>query len=422
MTDARAEELDRCSEDFGHRVIARPSAVAHPSTIEEVEQAVRWARERHLRVAARGQAHTTQGQSLCEGGLIIDLGALDRILEMGRDFVRVQAGARWNRLLQVTLESQLTPPVLTDYLGLSIGGTLSVGGVGGQSFRHGLQLDNVRELLVITGAGERVRCSREENSALFDACRGGLGRFGVIVEATLALEPAPQKVRWLKLGYSDLATFLAAQHHFADADYLCGNFARTSAGWAFDLDYLIYGDRPLPDGEILQNLELGYFDFANRLEAAERAMREAGSWKAQHPWMDLFVPASRAPELVASVLHELAPDDLRDGYMMTYPLARHLCHSPFPGLPSEDRLFLFDILPSFPHADRARLAAFDGVCERLLPAARKRGATVYPIGFPLGTSSMQAAHWREQLGKAYDSLVSTMRHSDPDSILPNSLV
>ena len=67
------------------------------------------------------------------------------------------------------------PPVLTNNLGVTVAGTLSMAGLGVASFRYGTQADNVVELEVVTGAGEIVVCSREQNRELFDMVRCGLG-------------------------------------------------------------------------------------------------------------------------------------------------------------------------------------------------------------------------------------------------------
>jgi hypothetical protein len=46
-----------------------------------------------------------------------------------------------------------------------------------------------------TGKGELVTCSSHTNSELFYAVLGGLGQFGIITRARIALEPAPKRVR-----------------------------------------------------------------------------------------------------------------------------------------------------------------------------------------------------------------------------------
>lgn len=44
------------------------------------------------------------------------------------------------------------------------------------------------------GKGELKTCSEERNSELFHAVLGGLGQFGIITRARIALEPSPQRV------------------------------------------------------------------------------------------------------------------------------------------------------------------------------------------------------------------------------------
>jgi cytokinin dehydrogenase len=44
------------------------------------------------------------------------------------------------------------------------------------------------------GKGDAMKCSAKENSDLFYAALGGLGQFGIITRARIALEPAPKMV------------------------------------------------------------------------------------------------------------------------------------------------------------------------------------------------------------------------------------
>ncbi len=86
--------------------------------------------------------------------------------------------------------------------GTVVGGTLSVGGIGGASPHYGAQVDTVLELEVVTGAGRRIRCSPGRHLELFQAVLAGLGQCAVLVRATLRLLPAPSRVRHYRLGYS----------------------------------------------------------------------------------------------------------------------------------------------------------------------------------------------------------------------------
>jgi cytokinin dehydrogenase len=118
---------EAAADDFGHIIHRQPRAVLQPGDVNDVVVMVRFCNEHRIPVAARGQGHATYGQAQVAGGLVIDTGPLDAI-GVGTDTVEVQAGARWSSLLNATLPHRLTPPVLTDYLELSVGGTLSVGG------------------------------------------------------------------------------------------------------------------------------------------------------------------------------------------------------------------------------------------------------------------------------------------------------
>jgi len=46
----------------------------------------------------------------------------------------------------------------------------------------------------LAGKGEVVTCSETENPDLFFGALGGLGQFGIITRARIALERAPQRV------------------------------------------------------------------------------------------------------------------------------------------------------------------------------------------------------------------------------------
>src|SRR5206468_2178890 len=125
------------------------------------------ARRHGVRVAANGQAgtddlresHSSFGQSQVDAGIAIDMSPLDALAAIDGAHAEVEAGAHWSDVFDLAEAHGATPPVLTDYMHLSVGGTLSVGGIGGASQHFGVQVDNVVELEVVTGRGERVRCS-----------------------------------------------------------------------------------------------------------------------------------------------------------------------------------------------------------------------------------------------------------------------
>ncbi len=232
LTDAPTLAL--AGDDYGHIVHKSPQAVLVPGSISDIIKAVNFARTHGIKVGGTrglgdGLSHSTQGQAQVEAGILIDMSGLSTIHEINADDALVDAGVRWNDLLQATVPLGKSPPTLTDYIDLSVGGTLSVGGIGGQAFRHGLQVDNVLELDVVTGKGQLVHCSPTVKPLLFNAVRAGLGQFGIIVRARVRLVPVLPQVRVYAAQYNDIHAFTADQLALIDDgrfDYVEGSAAR----------------------------------------------------------------------------------------------------------------------------------------------------------------------------------------------------
>ena len=227
------------ADDFGHIVHRTPKGVLLPGSDQDVATTIRWAGGLGRKIAPQGQSHSVYGRAQVRAGIVIDMTQLRTVHDVQNDRVVVDAGAKWSEVLAATLPQGLTPPVLTDYLELSVGGTLVVGGIGGTTSQYGMQSDNVLELDVVTGTGEKVTCSPDSNADLFDAVRAGLGQVAVITRATLKLIPAPEHVRRYVLTYPDLRTLLtderllAADNRF---DAVQGAALPTPTGWKYRLD------------------------------------------------------------------------------------------------------------------------------------------------------------------------------------------
>ncbi|GAB4827793.1 Cytokinin dehydrogenase [Ancistrocladus abbreviatus] len=203
--------VEHASRDFGNMYHSTPSAVLHPRSVRDIARTIKHVLETgselELTVAARGHGHSLEGQAQARGGIVIDMESLSKHEDMkvfyeGKvPYVDVCAGELWINLLHECLKYGLAPKSWTDYLYLTVGGTLSNAGISGQAFRHGPQISNVHRLDVVTGRGEVMNCSEEENPELFHGILGGLGQFGIITRATISLEPAPtmikKKTRWL---------------------------------------------------------------------------------------------------------------------------------------------------------------------------------------------------------------------------------
>lgn len=106
-------------------------------------------------IAARGRGHSVKGQAQAHQGVVINMETLQEqkmCFHTGDSpYVDVSGGELWINILHEGLKHGLAPKSWTDYLHLTVGGTLSNAGISGQAFRHGPQINNVYELEVVTG-------------------------------------------------------------------------------------------------------------------------------------------------------------------------------------------------------------------------------------------------------------------------------
>jgi FAD/FMN-containing dehydrogenase len=167
----------------------RPAIIARCSTTEDVVSAVNVARENGLLIAVRSGGHSVAGLSVCEGGMLIDLGGLKKIeVRPAARTARAGGGVLWGEFDAATQEHGLHTPggrVTTT----GIGGFTTGGGYGWTSSKYGLTCDNLISAEVVLADGRIVTASDRENSDLFWAIRGGGGNFGIVTEFEYRLHP-----------------------------------------------------------------------------------------------------------------------------------------------------------------------------------------------------------------------------------------
>nr|BDT32572.1 FAD-binding protein [Myxococcus sp. MH1] len=419
------------SDDFGHIRHHTPWAVLVPGSVKDIVAMVRFARRQGLKIAAArglGESHSTFGQSQVPAGIVVDMSALATLHELDQDSAWVDAGVRWHELLQASLPSGKSPPVLTDYIELSIGGTLSAGGIGGQAFRWGLQVDNVLELDVVTGRGELVRCSRWRERPLFDAARSGLGQFGIIVRARVRLVDVQPRARTYLALYDDLHRFLEDQRRLIEDgrfDYVEGSVVSSNGGRAYQLEVVKYftpGSEP-QDSRLLAGLRFqpgtlqvtdgSYFDFANRLAPLIELLKQLGVWGFPHPWLDMFVPARCAEEFVQEVLAQTTDADMGQGPILLYPFRASALTTPFLRTPNDRHVFLFSLLrtaiPPTPENVAALVQKNRAIVDRLTAL----GGKIYPVD----AVPLSPADWRRHFHPHWERFVHAKRRYDPDHVL-----
>jgi FAD/FMN-containing dehydrogenase len=320
--------------------------------------------------------------------------------------------------------------VLTDYLDISVGGTLTVGGVGGTSHCYGFQVDSVEELGVVTGTGQLVTCSPERNRRLFDAVRAGLGQCGIIISATISVIPAPARARRYRLRYRDLGTFLADQRQLVMQgrfDFLQGQIVLAAPGvWRYLLEAAAYYTPPaLPaDAVLLHGLgddrteeeidDISYREFAHRMAPGETALRASGEWLYPHPWITVFLPSGATAALVSEILAGLTTAELgNSGLALLYPVRADRLRAPLMRVPDSELVWLFALLRTASAEDPAGAAAMIEANRVVRDRVLACGGVTYPIS----TLPMSPADWRTHFGPHWRQLLIAKEEFDPHGIL-----
>jgi FAD/FMN-containing dehydrogenase len=157
----------------------RPALIARCHTVPDIVDAVIAGRDQATEISVRGGGHNVAGLGVTDGGLMIDLAPMKGVrIDPGRRTIWAQAGVTWKELNRAAARHGLatTGGVVssTGIAGLTLGG-----GEGWLMGKHGLTVDNLLAVEVVTADGQVVVASAEHNQDLFWALRGGGGNFGV---------------------------------------------------------------------------------------------------------------------------------------------------------------------------------------------------------------------------------------------------
>jgi FAD/FMN-containing dehydrogenase len=174
-----------------------PALIVRCEGTEDVITAVKFAKEHQLLLSIRAGGHNVSGASIIDQGFVIDVSQMRSVyVNPEKKTALVESGARLGDLDRETTVYGLAAPVgavsETGVAGLTLHG-----GMGWQMRKHGLSIDNLKAIEIVTADGEWKRTSEEEYPDLFWALRGGGGNFGVVTAFEFNLHPIEPRVPFI---------------------------------------------------------------------------------------------------------------------------------------------------------------------------------------------------------------------------------
>lgn len=161
----------------------------------DIRHTLAFANARGLKVSIKGGGHSVCGSCLIEGGIVIDMRALNTIsIDHDSRVASVGAGVLNKDLDHAIQEYRLGLPLGTCHSVGVVGATLG-GGVGFLSRKYGLTCDNVVQFTIVTATGDLIKANRNSHKGLFWALRGaGSNQFGVITQVDYQLHSMPELI------------------------------------------------------------------------------------------------------------------------------------------------------------------------------------------------------------------------------------
>lgn len=180
-------EYEKARTVYAGDVDRRPAVILRPGNAGQVANVVALARETGLELAVRGGGHNLAGHGVCDGGIVLDTTGM-RALE-----IDVEARTAW-------AEAGVSAGEYTEAAGrhglatgfgdstqVGVAGITLGGGIGFLSRKHGMTIDDLLAVEIVTADGELLSVDEHHHPDLFWAVRGGGGNFGVVTRLKFRL-------------------------------------------------------------------------------------------------------------------------------------------------------------------------------------------------------------------------------------------
>jgi FAD/FMN-containing dehydrogenase len=166
-----------------------PALIVQCSGAADVVDAVNFAREQGLTLSIKAGGHNVAGNAVNDDGIVLDLSQMRGVrVDPASQTVHVQGGATWGDLDRETqLFGLAVPGGVVSTTGVA--GLTLHGGLGHLRRKHGLSIDSLVSVDIVTADGQLRHASATENEDLFWAVRGAGSNFGVVTSFEFRAHP-----------------------------------------------------------------------------------------------------------------------------------------------------------------------------------------------------------------------------------------
>ncbi len=187
------------------RVPGEAKMVVHPVSSDQVQKFIQYARRGKMDIVPRGAGTGIAGGAVPKGSVVMDMSKMNRVLELGENFVKVEAGVILSELNRALKAKGVYVPIVPEAnANRTIGGMVATNAAGLRIMEHGRMEDWADELAVVDGTGHYSKLAGEEARSF---C-GTEGIAGVVVSAKLRTLPVEAQKSMTILSFNTLTTMM----------------------------------------------------------------------------------------------------------------------------------------------------------------------------------------------------------------------
>ncbi len=184
-----APDYERARRVHNAAVDRHPALIARPTDADDVALVVAHAQERGLPLVVRAGGHSMAGHGTGDGALVLDLSAMrDVKIDATERTAWADAGVLAGEYTSATQALGLVTP-FGDTGSVGVAGITLGGGVGWLVRKHGMSIDSLLAVEIVTADGRRRIASAVEEPDLFWGVRGAGANFGVVTRLQFRLHP-----------------------------------------------------------------------------------------------------------------------------------------------------------------------------------------------------------------------------------------